>query len=156
MERTLVLLKPDAVQRGLLGEIIARFEHKGLKIAGMKMAAIPDETWNEHYSHLSHLPFFGEIKSFMMRAPVVAICLEGVNCVNVVRLMCGPTKSWEAAPGTIRGDYGMSIQANLVHASDSVETAQNEVPRFFREDELFDYDFLKLEYLYTKKELSEG
>jgi nucleoside-diphosphate kinase len=156
MERTLVLLKPDAVQRGLLGEIIARFEHKGLKIVGMKMAAIPDETWNEHYSHLSHLPFFGEIKSFMMRAPVVAICLEGVNCVNVVRLMCGPTKSWEAAPGTIRGDYGMSIQANLVHASDSVETAQNEVPRFFREDELFDYDFLKLEYLYTKKELSEG
>ena len=156
MERTLVLLKPDSVQRGLMGEIIARFERKGLKIVGMKMAAIPDETWNEHYAHLSHLPFFGEIKSFMMRAPVVAICLEGVNCVNVVRLMCGPTKSWEAAPGTIRGDFGMSIQANLVHASDSVETAQNEVPRFFREDELFDYDFLKLGYLYTNKELSEG
>jgi nucleoside-diphosphate kinase len=156
MERTLVLLKPDAVQRGLLGEILARFERKGLKVVGMKMAAIPDETWNEHYAHLSHLPFFGEIKSFMMRTPVVAICLEGVNCVNVVRLMCGPTKSWEAAPGTIRGDYGLSIQANLVHASDSVETAQNEVPRFFGESELYDYEFLKLPYLYTGKELSEG
>jgi nucleoside-diphosphate kinase len=155
MERTLVLLKPDAVQRGLLGEIIARFERKGLKIVGMKMAAVSDETWNEHYSHLSHLPFFGEIKGFMMRSPVVAICLEGVNSVSIVRLMCGPTKSWEAAPGTIRGDYGLSIQANLVHASDSVETAANEVPRFFKEDELFDYVPLRQEYLYTAKELGE-
>lgn len=147
MERTLVLLKPDAVQRGLLGEIIARFECKGLKIAGMKMSAVSDETWNEHYSHLAHLPFFGDIKAFMMRTPVVAICLEGNNAVSVVRLMCGPTKSWEAAPGTIRGDYGLSIQANLVHASDSVETAANEVPRFFKEDELYDYTSLRQDYL---------
>jgi nucleoside-diphosphate kinase len=140
MERTLVLLKPDAVQRGLLGEIIARFERKGLKIAGMKMVKPAESLWDEHYAHLSSLPFFGGIKAFMMKSPVIAICLEGDNCVGVVRLMCGPTKSWEAAPGTIRGDYGISIQANLVHASDSPETAANEVPRFFKEDELFSYD----------------
>lgn len=155
MERTLVLLKPDAVQRGLLGEIIARFERKGLKITGLKMSAVSDETWNEHYSHLAHLPFFGEIKGFMMRTPVVAICLEGINAVSIVRLMCGPTKSWEAAPGTIRGDYGLSIQANLVHASDSVETAANEVPRFFKDEELFDYTPLRQDYLYTGKELGQ-
>jgi nucleoside-diphosphate kinase len=140
MERTLVLLKPDAVQRGLLGEIIARFERKGLKIAAMKMVKPPESLWDEHYAHLSSLPFFGGIKAFMMKTPVVALCLEGDNAVNVVRLMCGPTKSWEAAPGTIRGDYGMSIQANLVHASDSPDTASTEVPRFFNDDELFGYD----------------
>jgi nucleoside-diphosphate kinase len=156
MERTLVLLKPDAVQRGLLGEIIGRFERKGLKLVGVKMMKLTDSLLDEHYSHLNHLPFFGEIKSFMMLAPVVAICLEGVNSVDTVRRLCGVTKSWEADPGTIRGDYGMSIQANLVHASDSLETAEKEVPRFFSESELFDYDFLKLPYLYTKKERGEG
>jgi nucleoside-diphosphate kinase len=88
----------------------------------------------------------------MMQTPVVALCLEGVNSVETVRRMCGVTKSWEADPGTIRGDYGMSIQANLVHASDSLETAEKEVPRFFSPNELFDYDFLRLPYLYTKKE----
>ncbi len=156
MERTLVLLKPDAVQRGLLGEIISRFERKGLKITGMKMMNLTDRLLDEHYSHLNHLPFFGEIKGFMMLAPVIAICLEGVNSVETVRRLCGVTKSWEADPGTIRGDLGMSIQANLVHASDSLETAEKEVPRFFSDSELFDYDFLTLPYLYTKKERGEG
>jgi len=156
MERTLVLLKPDAVQRGLLGEIISRFERKGLKITGMKMMNLTDRLLDEHYAHLNHLPFFGEIKDFMMLAPVIAICLDGVNCVETVRRLCGVTKSWEAEPGTIRGDLGMSIQANLVHASDSLETAEKEVPRFFSDSELFNYDFLKLPYLYTKKERSEG
>ncbi len=106
MERTLVLLKPDAVQRGLLGDIISRFERKGLKITGMKMMNLTDRLLDEHYSHLNHLPFFGEIKGFMMLAPVVAICLEGVNSVETVRRLCGVTKSWEADPGTIRGDLG--------------------------------------------------
>ena len=156
MERTLVLLKPDAVQRGLLGEITARFERKGLKIAGLKMMQLSDSLLDEHYSHLGHLPFFGEIKAFMMQTPVVAMCLEGVNAVETVRRLCGVTKSWEADPGTIRGDYGMSIQANLVHASDSLETAEKEVPRFFSDGELFDYDYLRLPYLYTKKERGEG
>ncbi len=152
MERTLVLLKPDAVQRGLLGEIISRFEHKGLKLAGMKMMQLENALLDEHYSHLSHLPFFGEIKDFMMRAPIIATCWEGVDCVKTVRAMCGVTLAREAAPGTIRGDFGMSIQANLVHASDSLETAQAEVPRFFNDHELFDYDWLLSPYIYTAKE----
>lgn len=153
MERTLVLLKPDAVQRGLLGEIVSRFEKKGLKLVGVKMMRLTDDLLDEHYSHLSHLPFFGDIKSFMMRAPVVAVCLEGVDCVETVRRLCGPTLAREALPGTIRGDFGMSIQANLVHASDSVQTAQAEVPRFFKDEELFDYEWIQLPFLYTKKEL---
>ncbi len=156
MERTLVLLKPDAVQRGLLGEIISRFEHKGLKLAGMKMMQLDDTLLDEHYSHLSHLPFFGEIKAFMMRTPVIATCWEGVDVVQAVRAMCGKTLAREADPGTIRGDFGMSIQANLVHASDSVETAALEVPRFFKDNELFEYDWLNTPYVYTKKELGQG
>ena len=155
MDRTLVLLKPDAVQRGLLGEILARFERKGLKVVGMKMMKLDDALLDEHYSHLSHLPFFGEIKAFMMRSPVIALCLEGVECVDTVRLLCGETLARRAPAGTIRGDFGMSIQANLVHASDSVETASKEVPRFFKDDELFDYDWIKLPYLYTGKELGQ-
>ena len=152
MERTLVLLKPDAVQRGLLGEIISRFERKGLKLVGMKMMKLDDALLDEHYSHLNHLPFFGEIKKFMMLAPVIAVCWEGVDCVQTVRALCGITKARDAAPGTIRGDLGMSIQANLVHASDSVETAANEVPRFFKDSELFNYDWMPLPYLYTGPE----
>ena len=153
MERTMALLKPDAVQRGLLGEILTRFERKELKVAGMKMMQLDDALLDEHYSHLNHLPFFGEIKAFMMRTPVVALCLQGVDAVDTVRLLCGETLARKAAIGTIRGDFGMSIQANLVHASDSLETAQKEVPRFFRDEELFDYDWMKIPYLYTNKEL---
>ncbi len=156
MERTLVLLKPDAVQRGLLGEIIGRFERKGLKLVGMKMMQLDDALLDEHYSHLNHLPFFGEIKGFMMRTPVIATCWEGVDCVQAVRAMCGKTLAREAAPGTIRGDYAMSIQANLVHASDSLETAQAEVPRFFNDNELFDYEWLLSPYVYTPKERGES
>jgi nucleoside-diphosphate kinase len=156
MERTLVLLKPDALQRGLLGEIISRFERKGLKLVGAKMMWLEDALLDEHYAHLAHLPFFGEIKGFMMRTPVIAMCWEGVNCVDVVRRMCGVTKSWEADPGTIRGDFGMSIQANLVHASDSPDTARAEIGRFFSDDELFDWEWVQTPYLYTGKELGEG
>lgn len=155
MERTLVLLKPDAVQRGLLGEIITRFEKKGLKLVGMKMMRLEDSLLDEHYAHLNHLPFFGDIKKFMMLGPVIATCWEGVDCIEAVRKLCGITKAREAAPGTIRGDFGMSIQANLVHASDSAETAANEVPRFFKDGELFDYDWIQLPYLYTKQERGE-
>lgn len=156
MERTLVLLKPDALQRGLIGEIISRFERKGLKLVGMKMMCLDDALLDEHYSHLSHLPFFGGIKRFMMLAPVVATCWEGVDCIETVRRLCGVTLSREAAPGTIRGDLGMSIQANLVHASDSPQTAAAEVPRFFNGSELFNYDWIQLPYLYTKQERGES
>src|SRR6266513_5010147 len=153
MERTLILLKPDALQRGLLGEIISRFERKGLKLVGMKMMRLEDALLDEHYSHLNHLPFFGEIKKFMMLTPVIATCWEGVDCIETVRRLCGITKSREAAPGTIRGDYGMSIQANLVHASDSIETAGKEVARFFDASELFEYPYALTSTIYSEDEL---
>lgn len=152
MERTLVLIKPDAVQRDLVGEIISIFEHKGLKLVGMKMMSLTDQLLDEHYSHLREKSFFGEIKGFMKSTPVIACCIEGVDCVNTVRLLCGITKAREAAPGTIRGTYAMSVQANLVHASDSLETAQVEVPRFFKTDELFEYEDAVQSFVYSPAE----
>ena len=153
MERTLILIKPDAIQRGLAGKIITRFEEKGLKIAGVKFMNLTDELLAEHYSHLADKPFFGGIKRFMQLTPVIAICLEGLDCVETVRRICGITKSREAAQGTIRGDWAMSIQANLVHASDSIETAANEVPRFFGKSELLDYKSALTPTIYSEDEI---
>jgi nucleoside-diphosphate kinase len=152
MERTLVLIKPDAVQRDLIGEIIAKFERKGLKVVGIKMMTLSDELLDEHYSHLRGRDFFAEIKTFMRNTPVIACCLEGVDCVNTVRLLCGITKAREAAPGTIRGDLAMSVQANLVHASDSLETAGAEIPRFFKPEELFTYEDALNPFIYSSRE----
>lgn len=152
MERTLVLIKPDAMQRDLVGELIQRFERKGLKLVGIKMMALPDELLDEHYSHLAGRDFFAEIKTFMRSTPVIACCWEGVDCVNTVRIMCGITKAREAAPGTIRGDLAMSVQANLVHASDSLETAEVEIPRFFNDDELFEYEDVLNPFIYNSRE----
>ncbi len=152
MERTLVLIKPDSVQRDLIGELIQRFERKGLKLVGVKMMALPDALLDEHYSHLAGRDFFGEIKTFMRSTPVIACCWEGVDCVNTVRIMCGITKAREADPGTIRGDLAMSVQANLVHASDSLETAQVEIPRFFNTDELFEYEDVLNPFIYNSRE----
>ena len=153
MERTLVLIKPDAIQRGLAGRILSRFEDKGLKIAGIKFMALEDDLLKDHYSHLADKPFFGGIKRFMQLTPVIALCLEGLDAVETVRNMCGVTKARTAAPGTIRGDWAMSIQANLVHASDSLETAANEVPRFFKPEELFDYHSTSTALIYSEDEL---
>lgn len=152
MERTLVLIKPDALQRDLAGEIIQIFEHKGLKLVGIKMMTLSDELLNEHYSHLVGRDFFAEIKTFMRSTPIIACCWEGVDAVNTVRLLCGITKAREAAPGTIRGEYAMSVQANLVHASDSLETAQVEVERFFKSEELFDYEDVLQPFVYSSRE----
>ena len=152
MERTLVLIKPDALQRDLAGEIIQIFEHKGLKLVGIKMMTLSDELLNEHYSHLVGRDFFGEIKTFMRSTPIIACCWEGVDAVNTVRLLCGITKAREAAPGTIRGEYAMSVQANLVHASDSLETAEVEVKRFFKTEELFDYEDVLQPFIYSSRE----
>lgn len=152
MERTLILIKPDALTRGLAGEVLGRFEKKGLKIAGMKMIQLDDALLREHYSHLADKPFFPTITEFMSRTPVVALCLEGLEAVAVCRALCGVTNSRQAAPGTIRGDLGMSMQCNLVHASDSVETAQAEVARFFEESELFSYEPALLRYQYAADE----
>lgn len=153
MERTLILIKPDAIGRGLAGNIIARFEQKGLKIAGIKFLKLTDALLNEHYSHLADKPFFGGTKRFMQSTPVIAICLEGLDCVDTARRLCGITKAREAAPGTIRGDWAMSIQANLVHASDSIETARAEVPRFFADAELFEYESSLTSSIYSEDEL---
>ena len=153
MERTLVLIKPDAIQRGLIGKITSRFEEKGLKIVGIKFMKLSDQLLNEHYAHLADKPFFPGTRAFMQSTPVVAICLEGLDCVNAVRMLCGITKSREAAPGTIRGDWAMSVQANLVHASDSGDTAKVEVPRFFKDSELLDYDFTLLRTVYSADEI---
>jgi nucleoside-diphosphate kinase len=152
VERTLVLIKPDAVQRGLIGDILNRFERKGLKVVGLKLMELSDEILDDHYSHLSDKPFFPRIKSFMRSTPVIAICLEGFEVVDTVRTLCGITNSREAASGTIRGDLGMSIQCNLVHASDSIETAEVEVPRFFAADELTDYESVTDTVIYASDE----
>ena len=139
MERTLVLLKPCTIQRGLAGEVINRFEKKGLKIAGIKMMQLSDALLAEHYAHLVERPFYPTLVKSMQATPVIAMCLEGVDAVAVVRQMAGVTNGRKALPGTIRGDYSMSGQQNIVHASDSPENAAIEVKRFFRDEEIFDY-----------------
>lgn len=154
MEKTLVLLKPDAVQRGLLGEILQRIERKGLKPIGLKMIRLSDELLRQHYSHLVDEPFYGEIVEFMTRAPVVAVCVEGLDCVDTLRTLCGPTLARKAPPGTIRGDFAMSVQANLIHASDSIESAKDEIRRFFAPEELFTYERNMDSFTYSVGELS--
>lgn len=152
-ERTLVLLKPSAVERALIGEVISRFERKGLRIAGMKMLRLDDDILAEHYCHLKDKPFFGILKASMMRTPVVAMCLEGVDAIEVVRYITGCTNGRKAEPGTVRGDYCMSNQQNIVHASDSLEAAEAELKRFFRPEEIFDLGTLNLGCLYAEDEI---
>ena len=152
METTLVLLKPGCVQRQLIGEVVTRFERKGLRISGMKMMQLSDEILREHYAHLVDKPFFPGLAASMQASPVIALALSGVEAVKVVRAMAGPTNGREAAPGTIRGDYSISNQQNIVHASDSVENAAIELRRFFREEEIFDYDSAAVQWCYGKGE----
>lgn len=152
LEKTLVLLKPCTVERGLIGEIISIFEKKGLRIAGLKMMQLTDEILSEHYSHLSDKPFFQRVKDSMMTSPVVALALEGVDAIEVVRTLAGPTNGRKAAPGTIRGSYCMSFQANIVHASDGPETAAAELKRFFKDEEIHDYKLPTMLSLYANDE----
>lgn len=153
MEITLVILKPSAIQRGIMGEIISRFEKKGIQIVGMKMVELADEIVEQHYSHLVGKSFFGRIKGSMQASPVVVMALKGVDVVNVVRKLSGVTNGREAQPGTIRGDYSMSVQENIVHASDSPETAAVELKRFFSDNEIFTYSQHLIPYLYAGDEL---
>lgn len=146
-EKTLIILKPDAVHRGLMGEIIGRFERKGLKIVGMKMMQLEDALLEAHYAHIADKPFFAGIKTFMKTSPVVVMALSGINAVGATRLIVGPTKAYEGAAGTIRGDLSLSTQSNLVHASDSIENGTLEVGRFFKEDELFTYKRNDFDYI---------
>jgi nucleoside-diphosphate kinase len=147
MEKALILVKPDGIQRGLVGEIVTRFERKGLKIIGLKMMTAHDALLESHYPHLADKPFFGEIKEYMKSSPIVAIALEGgAGSVDAIRILVGPTRGSEAPAGTIRGDFGLSIAANIVHASDSVENGEEEVKRFFDPEEIFDYN--KSDYIH--------
>lgn len=152
IQRTLIILKPDAVQRGLLGEIITRFERKGLKLTANKMVQLDSKTMREHYGHLVTKPFFPGIESFMMSSPVVLQVWEGFKAVDTVRLMCGVTNSREAAPGTIRGDLSSSYGSNVIHASDTPENAEMEVERFFMKGEVYSYEKIIEQYSYSDDE----
>jgi len=140
MERTIVLVKPDALQRGLVGEIMHRFERKGLKLIGIKMVLMNDEIVEEWYSHHKDKPFFPNIKSFMQQTPIVAMVWEGLEAIPAVRKIVGITKGREAEAGSIRGDFGMSGAQNMVHASDSLEAATKEIGLIFNENELYNYE----------------
>lgn len=152
MEKTLVILKPCTIQRGLIGEIVSRFEKKGLRLAGMKMIWLTDEVLSEHYAHLKERSFFQRIKDAMSGCPVIVCCWEGVDAIQVVRLLAGATNGRNAQPGTIRGDYSMSVQENIVHASDSLETAAVELKRFFDDSEIYNYELSNLLSLYANDE----
>jgi nucleoside-diphosphate kinase len=139
METTLILLKPDCVTKKNVGEVIRRFETAGFKIRGCKMIAISTALLAEHYAHIASKPFFPEVAHFMQSSPVIALALEGENAVERVRTLLGPTDSKKADKGTIRGDLGVDMMVNVVHASDSNEAAAAELKRFFKSEELFNY-----------------
>lgn len=139
MERTYLMIKPDGVQRGLCGAIVSRFENKGLKIVAMKMMAIPRETAEHHYGEHKGKKFFGSLIDYITSGPVLAMVLEGDNAVSVCRTLMGKTNPQESAPGTIRGDYCMVTGVNIIHGSDSVESAEREISIFFKPEELMEY-----------------
>jgi nucleoside-diphosphate kinase len=153
MERTFIILKPDAMQRGLAGKILSRFERRGLKIVAAKMIHLTKEKCDEHYAHLKGKPFFAGLVTFMTSTPVICAVLEGKDAVELVRKMCGATNARAAEVGTIRGDFGLSTQANLIHASDSKETAEKEIARFFSKNEMHQWERdLEASYTYSADE----
>jgi nucleoside-diphosphate kinase len=139
IERTLVLCKPDAVQRGLVGKVLSRLEEKGLKVVGLKMLRVDEALARRHYAEHVQKPFFPELLSFVTASPVVALAVEGENAVEVVRVLMGTTNPQKAAPGTIRGDFGLDLTMNLVHGSDSLGSAERELGIFFAPSELHAY-----------------
>ena len=154
MERTLIIAKPDAVQRGLVGEIIGRLERKGLKLLGLKMMSLDSELLQAHYQEHLEKPFYAGLEQFMKSSPVVVMAWEGYECVNSVRILVGATNPREAAAGTIRGDFSIGTGRNLIHASDSKASGQDEVSRFFDERELFEYD--KSEYVHVYEDFERS
>ena len=152
MERTLIIAKPDAVQRGLVGEIIARLERKGLKLIGLKMIALDDKLLSQHYAEHLEKPFYADLEKFMSSSPVVVMAWEGYECVNSVRLLVGATNPRTADAGTIRGDFAIGSGRNLIHASDSKESGEDETNRFFNKQELFAYDKTEYAHLYPDDE----
>lgn len=139
LETTLILFKPDAIEKNLTGKVLARFEEAGLVVRGIKMMQLDGAIIREHYSHVADQPFFPGILAFMSRTPVIALALEGEDAIAKARDMIGPTDSKAAAPGTIRGDFGQDKMFNVCHASDSTEAAAAELKRFFKDGEVFAY-----------------
>lgn len=153
-ERTLVILKPDAMHRGLLGEIISRFEKKGIRPVGLKMIKMSNLLLDKHYAQHKGKHFLPKLKEFMMKLPVVVIVFEGLEVVRVVRTMCGPTDGKNAPAGTIRGDFSMSTSNTIVHSSEDIKAAKREISIFFKPNELFNYNRPDLDFYYAEDELS--
>lgn len=151
--RTAVLVKPDGLHRGLIGEIVSRFERKGLKLVGIKMVNMTDEQLSAWYVEHKDKSFFGDLKSFMGSMPIVAMAWEGIDAIPVVRKLVGTTSGREAEAGSIRGDYGMSQQLNLIHASSSESDAEREISIVFDQDELFNYNSVRDAVIYADYEL---
>ncbi|SET90172.1 nucleoside-diphosphate kinase [Salinibacillus kushneri] len=139
MEKTFLMIKPDGVQRNLIGEIVTRFEKKGFQLSGAKLMNISNEKAEKHYGEHKDKPFFGELVDFITSGPVFAMVWEGENVIATARQMMGKTNPQEAAPGTIRGDYGLTVGKNIIHGSDSPESAEREIQLFFENDEILSF-----------------
>ncbi len=148
MERTFIMIKPDGVQRGLIGEIISRFETKGFNLVGMKFMAVSRELAEKHYAVHKERPFFGSLVEFITSSPVVAMVWEGEGVVGSARTLIGATNPISSAPGTIRGDYGVTIGRNIIHGSDAIETAQTEIALWFTAEELADWESCAKSWIY--------
>jgi nucleoside-diphosphate kinase len=154
MQRTIVLIKPDALQRGLIGEIIKRIENKGLKLVGLKMVSFEGKLVENWYSHIKDKDFFPRVRKFMTSTPIVAIVVEGYEAVDTVRRLCGEERrGWKAEMGSLRGDLSMSGGFNIVHSSDSLESANREIPLVFSDSEIHKYDSLTQVLIYDEDEI---
>ena len=140
MEKTFIMVKPDGVQRGLIGDIMARFEKKGFKLAGAKLMQVSEDLAKEHYGEHKERPFYGELVDFITSGPVFAMVWEGEDVITTSRTMIGATNPAEATPGSIRGDYAITVGKNIIHGSDSAESAAREIGLFFNDDEIVDYN----------------
>ncbi len=148
MEKTFLMIKPDGVQRNLVGSIVERLENKGFKLAGAKLMHVSEDLAKTHYQEHQDKPFFGELVEFITSGPVFAMVLEGENVIDTARLVVGATNPQQAAPGTIRGDYGLTVGKNIIHGSDSPESAEREIGLFFDESEVLDYDLINSSWIY--------
>ncbi|MDQ0176201.1 nucleoside-diphosphate kinase [Bacillus chungangensis] len=148
MEKTFLMVKPDGVQRELIGEIVSRFEKKGFQLVGAKLMAIPTALAEKHYAEHKERPFFGELVDFITSGPVFAMVWQGENVISTARQMMGATNPKDAATGTVRGDFGVTVGKNIIHGSDSLESAEREIGLFFKTDELVDYSKLNNQWIY--------
>lgn len=148
MEKTFLMVKPDGVQRQLISEVVSRFEKKGFQLVGAKLMSIPKELAEQHYGEHKERPFFGELVDFITSGPVFAMVWQGENVISTARQMMGATNPKDAAPGTIRGDFGLTVGKNIIHGSDSAESAEREIGLFFKEEEKVEYNRLINEWIY--------